>query len=138
VIIADLNLTQKQKDHICHCVEFHEQYNFGTHKVTVKDIETLIVQDADNLDAIGAIGIMRCIQYNTTYNVPMYLPNIPLYQNEYNETVAIANDCSCIHHINNKLMRLGEHMNTKTAKEMAIEKTDFMQKFIDMVVRDWE
>jgi len=135
-LIADLELTQKQKDHICHCIEFHEQYNFGTDKVTVKDIETLILQDADNLDAIGAVGIIRCVQYNATNNVPMYLPNIPLYQNEYDET-AIANDCSCVHHINNKLLRLGEHMNTKSAREMATEKTELMKAFVDMVVRDW-
>ena len=134
-LIADLELTDKQKTHICHCIEFHEQYAFGKEKVSVKDIETLILQDADNLDAIGAIGLIRTIQYSTSKNIPIYLPDVPLYQNEFSETV---HDSSCVHHINNKLLRLGKHMNTKTAKEMAEPKIKLMQDFIDMVVRDWK
>jgi len=134
-LIADLKLTEKQKDHICHAIEFHEQYNFGGNPVTVTDIETLILQDADNLDAIGAIPITRCIQYTLGNGGILYDPNIPLYSSDnYDDTKF---DPTVIHHIYNKLLRLGENMNTETARKMSIPKTKLMQDFIEMFIQEW-
>ena len=53
--IDDLDLTNKQKEHILYAVEHHEEYGFGKENVSVKDIESLILQDADNLDMCGAM-----------------------------------------------------------------------------------
>lgn len=133
-IISDLPLTDKQKDHVCHAVEYHEEYAFGK-GVTAGDIETLILQDADNLDAIGAVGLMRTIQFSTAKNIPIYEPSVPLYNDTYDETKL---DASSMHHVHNKLLRLGEHMNTKTAKELAKPKTKLMQDFLDTIIDEWE
>lgn len=54
-ILSNIDLTQDQIDKICYCIEYHEQYNWNGNNVN--DLNTLILQDADNLDAIGAIGI---------------------------------------------------------------------------------
>ena len=135
-LIADLELTDKQQDHICHCIEFHEQYNFGNNPVTVTDIESLIVQDADNLDAVGVIAITRCIQYTLKNGGVLYDPSYPLYHDDdWNDTKF---DKTVVHHIHNKLIRLGTHMNTKTALEIAKPKVKIMQDFIDMFMQEWK
>ena len=92
------------------------------------------MQDADNLDAIGASGIIRTFKYGMAHNIIDYNPNIPLYQNEYEE---MKDDVSTIHHINNKLIRLGEHMNTQTAKKIAKEKTKLMKDFLNMYIEEY-
>ncbi|MEI8091027.1 MAG: HD domain-containing protein [bacterium] len=51
-ILESIALTPEQKEKILHCIEFHEEYDFSERGKTVQDLETLIVQDADNLDAI--------------------------------------------------------------------------------------
>ena len=57
-ILSKINLTNEQVEKICYCIEYHEQYNWNGNNVD--DINTLILQDADNLDAIGAIRRQVC------------------------------------------------------------------------------
>lgn len=57
-ILSKTDLSEEQIEKICFCIEYHEEYNWNNSNVT--DINTLILQDADNLDAIGALGIGRC------------------------------------------------------------------------------
>ena len=106
-ILSTTDLTKTQIDKICYCIEYHEEYNWNGNNVD--DLNTLILQDADNLDAIGAIGIIRNFKYGIAHNIIDFDPNFPLYQNEYNES---KEDASTIHHMNNKLLRLGKYMNT--------------------------
>ena len=93
----------------------------------VSDIESKILQDADNLDAIGAMGIIRSLKYGFIHNEAEYDPSVPLYQNEYEES---KDDISTIHHINNKLIRLGDYMNTTTAKNLAKKRIALMKDFL--------
>lgn len=130
--IDDLEITDKQKEHILYAIEHHEEYSFGKGGNVVSDIESKILQDADNLDAIGAIGIVRTFKYGFAHNIPDYDP-MPLYQNEYEEK---DHDVSTIHHIHNKLIRLGDCMNTKTAKELADSKIKLMKDFTDMYIEE--
>ena len=132
-LLDGVDLTEKQKEQIFYAVEHHEEYSFGEGGVQVQDIESKILQDADNLDAIGAVGIVRTFKYGMAHNVVDYDPNVPLYQNEYSESVE---DASTIHHINNKLLRLGEHMNTQTARELAKEKVKLMKDFMEMYIEE--
>ena len=57
-ILSKIDLSNEQVEKICYCIEYHEQYNWNGNNVD--DINTLILQDADNLDAIGAIGLVEC------------------------------------------------------------------------------
>ncbi|MDE6583506.1 MAG: HD domain-containing protein [Clostridia bacterium] len=131
--LKGLNITEKQKQHILHAIEHHEEYAFGKDKIQIDDIESKILQDADNLDAIGAIGIVRTLKYGIARNRLVYDPTVPLYQNDYTES---KEDISTIHHIYNKLLRLGEYMNTKTARQLAEKKTQLMKDFIEMYIKE--
>ena len=71
-LLADLDLTEEEKEHICSAVEHHEEYSFGGGKVTVTDIESWILQDADNLEASGAIGLTRTISFSLFHNQLLY------------------------------------------------------------------
>ena len=123
--IKDLDITEEQKKHILYAVEHHEEYAFGA-GVSVDDIESKIVQDADNLDAIGAMGIARAIRYCASKGYPDYIKEVELYRNEYTEG---KEDISAVHHIHNKLLRLGDYMNTDTAKEIAKKRNKIMEDF---------
>ena len=68
------------------------------------------------------------------HNVVEYDASVPLYNNDYDES---KEDASTIHHINNKLMRLGENMNTQTAKELAKRKTQLMKDFMDIYIEEF-
>ena len=118
-----------------HCVEFHEEYSFSEGGVTVDDIETLILQDADNLDAIGAIGIGRTFAYAGAYGSPMYVPDIPLGRESYDESD--LSDPSAIHHFYSKLLKLKDNMHTKTAREIAAGRHRFMEQFVELFLAEW-
>ena len=133
-LISDLDLTEKQITRILYAVEHHEEYAFGKEKVTVKDIESKIVQDADNLDAIGSIAITRSFRYGTAHGMPDYLPEEPFYFSEYGEDV---NDKSTVHHLYNKSLRLGKFLNTASARKLARKKTKLVKDFIDLYVQEF-
>lgn len=133
-ILAKIDLSHEQVEKVCYCIEYHEQYNWNGNNVD--DINTLILQDADNLDAIGAIGIGRTFSYGGAHNVVMYDPSVPLSEKEdYAESS--SGDKSTIHHFYHKLFKLGNNMNTKTAKEIAEKRTDFMKNFVKEFLSEW-
>ncbi len=134
-ILSNINLTQEQIDKICYCIEYHEQYNCNGNNVN--DLNTLILQDADNLDAIGAIGIGRTFSYGGAHNVIMYDDKIPLNEkNDYSESN--GDNESTIHHFYHKLFKLGDNMNTTSVKELATERIIFMKKFVDEFFKEWK
>jgi uncharacterized protein len=133
-ILSKIDLSNEVVEKICYCIEYHEQYNWNGNNV--KDINTLILQDADNLDAIGAIGIGRTFSYGGAHNVVMYDPSSPLNEkNDYTESN--GDDESTIHHFYHKLFKLGDNMNTKTAKELSKKRTDFMKDFVNEFLSEW-
>ena len=133
-ILSKIDLSNEQVEKICYCIEYHEQYNWNGNNVD--DINTLILQDADNLDAIGAIGIGRTFSYGGAHNVVMYDPSTPLNENnDYAESN--GDDESTIHHFYHKLFKLGNNMNTNTAKELAKKRTNFMKNFVNEFLSEW-
>ena len=132
-ILSNIELTQEQIDKICYSIEFHENYNWNGENV--RDINTLILQDADNLDSVGAIGIGRAFSYGGAHGIKMYDDTIQL--NEKSDYVEGQIDASSIHHFYHKLFKLAENMNTKTAKEIAEQRTEFMKKFVEEFLEEW-
>ena len=103
-------------------------------KFTSKELE--IVQDADRLDAIGAVGIARAFNYGGFKNRPLYNPQIEpqlkMTKEQYKNTVAPT-----INHFYEKLLLLKDKMNTETGHRIAIERHEFMETFLTQFYAEW-
>ena len=106
-------------------------------KISNKSIELQIIQDADNLDAIGAIGIARTFAFGGVHNVQMYFPGENLkFNNDFVENPQNLNT-STIAHFYEKLLKLKDNMNTKTAKQIAQKRHQFMEDFLQQFFEEW-
>ncbi len=133
-LLEEFSLNEHQLDEICYCIEHHENYNWNGNNVD--NINALIVQDADNLDMIGAIGIGRTFTYGGANGMPMYDPKVPINSNN-DYTEFIGNDPSTIHHFYHKLFKLKDNMNTKAAKDLAQSRSDFLETFVEEFLDEW-
>ena len=109
----------------------------GRHFVKSKSKELQVVQDADRLDAMGAIGIARAFNFGgykgrELYN-PNIKPNLDMAKEEYKK-----NNNPTINHFYEKLLLLKDRMNTKTSKTMAEHRHQFMLNFLDQFYKEWE
>ena len=99
--------------------------------------EGKIVQDADRLDAIGAIGIARTFAYGGSKNRPIYDPNIkPICHTSF--AAYKTSTAPTINHFYEKLLTLRDKMNTPTAKIEAERRHDFMEEFLRNFYTDWD
>ena len=124
---------------ILHVIAIIENISFkgGNFDQQFHSKELAIVQDADRLDAIGAIGIARTFNYGgfknrTLYN-PEIAPNLSMSKEEYKKSEAPT-----INHFYEKLLLLKDKMNTETGKKIAKKRHDFMVHFLAQFYAEWE
>ena len=124
---------------VSHVVKIIENISFkGGHKHSdFNSIELQIVQDADRLDAIGAVGIARTFNYGGFKNRALYnpeiKPNLAMTKDEYKK-----NDAPTINHFYEKLLLLKDKMNTETGKNMAKDRHQFMVTFLSQFYAEWD
>lgn len=100
----------------------------GGRKIELKTIEAKIVQDADRLDAIGAIGIARAFAYGGKKGQLIYHPNIQVREKMSLDEYRSGKSTS-IHHFYEKLLKLKDLLNTNTARKMAEKRQQMMLTF---------
>ncbi|PHE26629.1 phosphohydrolase [Bacillus pseudomycoides] len=132
--LEGLNVTEEENEHILHII-MNMSYK-GGHGGKVSTLEGKIVQDADRLDALGAIGIARTFAYGGAKGRLMYDPNIPpreeMTKEEYRK-----NDDPSLNHFYEKLLKLKDLMNTDAAKREAEIRHRYMEEFIEQFMKEW-
>jgi uncharacterized protein len=124
---------------IVHVINIIENISFkgGNFEKKFHSKELEIVQDADRLDAIGAIGIARTFNYGGFKNRPLYdpaiAPNLRMTKEEYK-----SSDAPTLNHFYEKLLLLKDKMNTETGKQIALERHRFMETFLSQFYSEWD
>ncbi|GAA4268657.1 HD domain-containing protein [Hyunsoonleella aestuarii] len=134
--LFNLNIESAVIEHVIKIIE-NMSFNKSLENTSLFVSEELkVVQDADRLDAIGAIGIARCFNYGGFKNRVLYnpeiKPNLNMTKGEYKASAAPT-----INHFYEKLLLLKDKMNTKTGGEMAKQRHDYMLAFLEQFYREW-
>jgi len=134
--MQSLNLAPEIIEHVQQII-LNMSYKASLGTVTFHSHELEVVQDADRLDAIGAIGIARAFTYGGFKNRVLYDPAIPFVENmskeAYKNTTAPT-----INHFYEKLLLLKDLMNTAAGKAMAQQRHDFMLNYLDQFYKEWD
>ena len=130
-----LNVDSTVIEHVINIIE-NISFKGGNEAQKFRSPELDVVQDADRLDAIGAIGIARCFNYGGFKNRALYnpdiKPNLSMNKAEYK-----ASKAPTINHFYEKLLLLKDKMNTKTGKKIALNRHTFMELYLKQFYNEW-
>lgn len=134
--LATQDVSSEVIDHVILIIE-NISFKGGKEAQKFKSPELDVVQDADRLDALGAIGIARTFNFGGFKNREIYNPTIPpnlhMTKEEYKKSTAPS-----INHFYEKLLPLKDLMNTATGKAMAQQRHDYMEGFLEQFYKEWE
>jgi uncharacterized protein len=136
---AFLEKEQIEESVISHVIAIIENISFkgGNFETLFQSKELAIVQDADRLDAIGAIGIARTFNYGGYKNRPLYnpaiTPNLHMSKEEYKKS-----DSPTLNHFYEKLLLLKDKMSTNTGRKLAESRHRFMEQFLSQFYAEWD
>lgn len=130
------NTSEKIIQHVINIIE-NISFKGGNFEKKFNSKELEIVQDADRLDAIGAIGVARAFNYGGFKNRVLYnpdiQPNLNMNKEEYKK-----NDSPTLNHFYEKLLLLKDKMNTTAGLKIAEERHKFMEQFLSQFYAEWE
>lgn len=133
--LCSINVEDTVVDHVVNIIA-HISFAGGNAPQNFKSPELNVVQDADRLDAMGAIGIARAFNYGGFKNRLLYdpsiKPNLNMSKEEYKTSTAPT-----INHFYEKLLLLKDQMNTKTGRLIAKERHRFMEQFLKQFYAEW-
>lgn len=130
------NVSEDIIQHVVNIIE-NISYKGGNFEKKFSSVELDIVQDADRLDAIGAIGVARAFNYGGFKNRALYNPEIAPVTNMTKEEYK-KNNAPTINHFYEKLLLLKDKMNTEKGKQIAAERHRFMETFLSQFYAEWE
>lgn len=134
-LLQPFNLKQELIEAVQHIV-LHCSFKGGVGQNKMKSLEGKIVQDADKLDAIGAIGIARAFAFGGNFGSVLYDPNIPPM--DHKSLVSYQKNRShTINHFYEKLLKLKDLMHTTTGKEQAKARHQYMEQFLEQFYAEW-
>lgn len=135
-LLKKLGVDDKTIKRICHIIDNVSFKGAGV-KNKIKTKEGMIVQDADRLDVLGAIGIARIFAYGGFKGREIYNPNIkPKLHKTFKEYK--NSKSTSINHFYEKILLLKDRLNTKTAKKIAERKHKFLENFLKEFFREWK
>ena len=130
------NVFEETINHVINIIE-NISFKGGNFENKFSSKELEIVQDADRLDAIGAIGIARTFNYGGFKNRALYnpsiAPNLNMSKEEYKNS-----DAPTLNHFYEKLLLLKDKMNTATGKKIALERHQYMENFLSQFYAEWQ
>ncbi len=134
-LLIELEAQQELAEKVKYIVD-NVSYKGANTAAEMTTLEGKIVQDADRLDAIGAIGIARTFAYGGHKGQPMYDPSSqPTLHDSFEE---YANSgTNTINHFYEKLLLLSDRLNTKTARELGHERHAVMERFLEQFYNEW-
>ncbi len=136
--LRSLNMNQKVTDHVVQIIRhisFKNSFS-GEIGIPFDSIELKVVQDADRLDAMGAIGIARAFNYGGFKNRELYNPDIAPVLHMTKEAYKNSN-APTLNHFYEKLLLLKDLMNTRTGKKLAEERHRFMVSYLEQFYKEW-
>ncbi|MCF1190233.1 HD domain-containing protein [Mangrovimonas sp. AS39] len=133
--LRTLHLDQTYIDHIVQIIK-NISFKGGNFKPDFHSAELEVVQDADRLDAIGAIGIARTFNYGGFKNRKIYDPEVKPQLNMTKEAYK-KSEAPTINHFYEKLLLLKDRMNTETGKKLAQKRHDFMVDYLNQFYSEW-
>lgn len=122
--LRTIGYPEQHLDNIAHAIAAHS-FSAGIPPAT---LEAKVVQDADRLDAIGAIGVARCLLVGGTLARPLYHPTDPFCEQRQPDDLAYTID-----HFYRKLFHIGQTLHTQAARKEAVQRNAFMQAFLDQL-----
>lgn len=134
--LTSIQVEQEVIEHVIHIIE-NISFKGGNEFQKFESPELNVVQDADRLDALGAIGIARTFNYGGFKNRAIYnpevKPNLNMSKEEYKASTAPT-----INHFYEKLLLLKYRMNTKTGKKIAKKRHEFMEQYLEQFYAEWD
>jgi uncharacterized protein len=122
-VLERAGFPEETLDAVLHCVAVHDEYEFRGEAVRADTLEAEVLRDADNLDAMGAVGVARCFAFTGVHGNPLWDPS--------------GDDYSGLGHFRDKLLRLPDEMHTETARDIAADRHAFLAEFVERFEREW-
>ncbi len=127
-VLEEVRFPKEKIDKVTYCIGVH-RFKKG---VKAESLEAKILQDADRLDIIGAIGIARVFNRGGWGNIPIYDPSIPPKEKYDGKSLTSVN------HLYEKILKAKATINTNTAKEIAEERHKFVEQFLERFLKEWK
>ncbi|MBI5975504.1 HD domain-containing protein [Staphylococcus canis] len=133
--LSSIHVTQQDQDAIIYIIS-HISFRKRHEVSSLKSIEAKIVQDADRLDAIGAIGIARTFQFGGYFKEPMWTGHLTYEEMKEKEDYSDM-PASAVKHAFEKLLKLKNLMNTPKGQRIAEERHHFVENFLKQFFNEW-